>query len=55
LAVHLKSVLFDDRTRSKLIGAMATYAESWTFAHVADRFAEIVEASIPIASRASVR
>jgi glycosyltransferase involved in cell wall biosynthesis len=55
LAVHLKSVLFDDRNRSQLIGAMATYAESWTFANVADRFAEIVEASIPEASRAYVR
>ena len=51
LAAALVRVLFDGATRARLDRAMTDYARSWTFADVAERFAEIVESAIPASSK----
>ena len=55
LAMVVERVLFDEATRSALDYGMRAYAESWTFADVAQRVVDIIESSIPAGSRPFLR
>jgi glycosyltransferase involved in cell wall biosynthesis len=55
LAAQLDAVLFDGHTAPVLSRRAQAHAATWTFADVAGRFLEIVESTIPEASRAFVR